>query len=183
MDRNHRQQIIDRDHTERYPLFSEIMVGMTEVPQMPAELERYDRAISMREARSEAQDISRVWLLPQNDRRRSMRTEAPLPCANPGVIESFFPEWPDEQDFDGAESAEFQIETMAAEIDVAMAKQACNECPMRLQCLAKALQEDIQRVRRKEQDQVHGVAGGWGPAARITIVNRLELLRRESQRV
>jgi len=148
---------------------------------MPVELEQYDRAISMREARSEARNVYQVWLLPQLDRRRSMRTESQLPCADPGVIEAFFPEWPDAEDFDGAGSANFQVETTVAEIDVAMAKQACDNCPLRLQCLASALQEDVKNVRRGEQDLVHGIAGGWGPAERITIINRLEVLRRESQ--
>ena len=179
MNKNRHQQIIEQDYAERYPLFGEILLGITDIPQMPVDLEMYDRALTMREARREARNVYEVWLLPQNDRRRSMQTETRLPCSEPGVIESFFPEWPDTEDFNGEASTEFQVEVIAAEIDVALAKQACHACPMRLQCLAKTLLDDAPRVRRGEQDLVHGVAGGWGPAARVTIINRLEELRRQ----
>jgi hypothetical protein len=173
------QEIIERDYADRFPLFGDIMLAITAVPPMPAELEPFDRDITMQEARSEAQKVRRILSLPLHDQGRSMNVEIPLPCADPTLIESFFADVPLEEDFDdGPASIDYQAQSLATAIDNARAKQACAGCPMRLQCLTRSLKDEIKVVGREKIRLVYGVSGGWGPHDRAVIVNRLrELLR------
>jgi hypothetical protein len=177
------QEIVERDYAARYPLFGDILLGITDVPEMPLELQPFDREITMSEARAEARAVWQLMALPEHDQNRSMRTEASIRCSDPNLIAAFFPEFPLEEDFaEGTASIEYEAELVAAKIDNARAKQACADCPMRQQCLTRSIQGELKLIGRADQRLVHGVAGGWEPADRIVIVNRLKELLREPRR-
>jgi hypothetical protein len=179
MNETQRQRLIAEDAEERYGIFADIVIGMTKVPEMPAELAPFDNLITRDQVEREADAIFLIWLRGKLDGvSASMAMDDPLPCSDADLIESFFPEWPDPSDFeDGSRSGEFMQLQGEADIDAAIAKRACEGCPLRIQCLARALHVDAEYPRGADPES-DGVFGGWGPGARETIHNKLMEKRR-----
>jgi hypothetical protein len=171
--------MIAEDAEERYGIFADIVIGMTKVPEMPADLATFDQFISRDQVVRESDAIFLIWLRGKLDGvKAQMPMDDRLPCTDADLIESFFPEWPDPSDFEGGKrSGEFLQLQAEADIDAAIAKRACEGCPLRLQCLARALHADAEYPRGADPE-TEGIFGGWGPGARKAVYNRFVERRR-----
>jgi hypothetical protein len=101
--------MIAEDAEERYGIFADIVIGMTKVPEMPADLATFDQFISRDQVVRESDAIFLIWLRGKLDGvKAQMPMDDRLPCTDADLIESFFPEWPDPSDFEGGKrSGEF----------------------------------------------------------------------------
>ena len=181
MGTNRRDAALEDARTDESELFADITASIVEVPTMPDYLAAFDQAISPLRAREDAQGVFQVWL--EIDRRPTplWNHGMDLPCTSDDIIPSFSPDVPDPDDFaDGTYSPEYLRLRAVSEIDAAIAKRACSGCPLRIQCLARALRADAS-YQRGERVEEHGILGGWGPRARAAIEAQFVALRREHQ--
>jgi hypothetical protein len=172
----------DRSAAASTSLFGDLLDEWTlTVPPMPPRLRRFDTVLSHATARQEALQALAIWLSAPSVQAvlRDQFDVAPRPCSDPAVIESFVPDFPDVDDWDGdADSDFFLLEVRLAEIDRALAKRVCaTECPVRAMCLARAIHADGRNYVEFDFDE-YAVLGGWGPSARRKILNKFDELRR-----
>ena len=179
---------------ESESLFGDVL---EEAGIMPAKLEKYDRTITQKETQAAGDQMLIQWIKRAHDgvvNRLGTTTEVRLPCSSLTIIEKFFPDFPEVEDYAAGEKDQelmlliaeadpkFQRLTVKAEIDMARAKRACwEECQVRTMCLAQAIEVDAEYAESgifRLHDN-YSVRGGWGPGALQAIANRFHKQRRD----
>ncbi|WP_431220339.1 WhiB family transcriptional regulator [Leifsonia xyli] len=159
---------MQREILEEFDLFADVMGN---VPSIPDDLMEFRQPVTQAAAYQEAEAVLALQMRAAGLGRpvSALMGDTTPVCAEPGIAEYF------ERAADGAGGGDSVNETLA--------KATCQtRCPVRLICLAAALDEEKQLHRdlksREITDYVGGIFGGWDPASR----KKIEAARRRMHR-
>lgn len=140
---------------DEYSMFGALIEN--EIPEFPAELLPYHQiGITKSEAAAEAEQIFILWLRQEligTPMFPKLSSDTELACKSPEMMDSFFPEFADEDDFrrrdaqgviidpeeDVSGNIELQRMDQVARINIARAKRECSSCIYRVNCLAASI--------------------------------------------